>query len=124
MTSLACTSPSSSMNCEWKGMLTDGVLYRGGVAVVVLGRHDHERVSGVDDLAPVPGVLMQIVAQARMVGLVEEREVDLRQVGHLNIEYSMGPGACNEPLGDGRPARPGRVEPMMTVSVGMAIRLR
>jgi len=46
-------------------------------------------------------VLVEVLAQARMVGLVEQREVDLREIGNTNVEGSIGPGACDEPLGYG-----------------------
>jgi hypothetical protein len=90
----------------------DGVLDRGRVAVVVLGGHEHHGVGAIDDRAPVLGVLLGVLLQPRVVRLVEQRQPDLGQVGHFDVETAVGTGALDEPLGDGLagPAGTGRAE--------------
>jgi hypothetical protein len=86
---------------SWK-QVVDRVLERGVEAVVVLGRHEDERVGGIDERGPVLGVLLGVLPQPRVVRLVEQRQVQLRQVGHLDVEAAVLPGALGDPGGDGR----------------------
>jgi hypothetical protein len=43
--------------------------------------------------------------EARMLGLLEERQIHLLQVDEIDRELPMGPGAFDEPFSDGT-ARP------------------
>ena len=81
--------------------VVDRVLDRRGVAVVVLARDEHEGVGRVDRGAPSSRVLLRVLAQARMVGLVQERQVPLGEVGDLDVEPVVHADALDEPLRDG-----------------------
>ena len=83
----------------------DRVLDRRRVAVVVLRQDHHERVRAVDACTPILGVLLGVLAQARVVGLVEERQLDLGEVRHVKLKHAMGLRTADEPLAD-RQANP------------------
>ena len=71
----------------------NGVLQRRGVAVVVLGYDQHKGVGCLDEGTPATGVLLDVVAQARMVRLVHEGQVPREQVDPLAIEGARTPRA-------------------------------
>ena len=82
--------------------VVEGVLQRCGVSVVVLGHHDDKRVRGVGRGAPVLGVLVFVAAQPGVVGLVHERQVQLGQVDHVDLETTVFDRPVGEPLGHGQ----------------------
>jgi hypothetical protein len=82
--------------------VVDGVLGGGVDAVVVLRDHEDERVGAVDHRAPVLGVLVDVPAQPRMIRLVEDRQVQLGQVGDLDVEVIAAPGPVDNPVGHSR----------------------
>lgn len=85
----------------------NGVLQRRRIARVVFRGDHHDRVRGVHGRAPRATVVLGVLAQARMIGLVEQRQIQLCQIGDLEIEPAMDDRALNEPVGD-RPADPPR----------------
>ena len=80
----------------------------------------HDRVGGVDGRAPGVGVVLGVLAQARVVGLVEQRQLELGEVDDLELEAAVlrSPARTNQ-FATGRPIRPGRVLAMMMRSLGM-----
>src|ERR1700678_3817277 len=81
----------------------DRVLDRRRVAVVVLRGDEHDRVGAVDPGAPFVGVAEGVLAQPGMVRLFHQRQPDLGEVGHLDVEPAVGTGSVDEPLGDRLP---------------------
>ncbi len=68
--------------------------------MVVLGHDEDEGIDRVDSPAPVARVLMDIDAIDRLVRFVEERQVHLREIEHLDVEASVSDGTLDEPIGD------------------------
>jgi hypothetical protein len=87
--------------------VVDRVLQRRRVAVVVLGRDEDDGVGGRDRRAPALRVRVLVAAQPRVVGLVEQGQIDGRQVDEPHVERGVLPGAVGEPLGDRQPGPPG-----------------
>ena len=81
--------------------VVDGVLQGRVEPVVVFRGHEDERVRALDEGAPVLGVLVDVLVQPRVVRLVEDRQVQLGQVRHLDVEAAVLPGALGDPVGDG-----------------------
>jgi hypothetical protein len=80
----------------------------GAAPWVVLRRDEHVRVRALHGGAPGFGVVAVVMLQAGMLGLVEERQVDLLQVDQFDRELPVRTGASDEPFSDGttRPALP------------------
>ncbi len=87
---------------------------------VVLRDHEGERVGAGDRRAPVLGVLMDVTAQARVLRLIEERQVHLGQVDQLDVEAAVRDGTPAEPLGHRQadPSGPGAADDDLQDRVG------
>ena len=66
----------------------DGVLQRGGGAVVVFGRHEHVPVEGRDLRGPPLGVRMAVAAERRRNRLIQQRQLVVRDVDQLEAGVS------------------------------------
>ena len=69
--------------------------------MVVLGRHEDERVCGIHRRAPVESVLLGVLVHGRMVRLVHEGQCDLRKVCELHVEAAVRHGHTMDPFRDG-----------------------
>jgi len=89
--------------------VVDRVLDRRVESVVVLRDHEDERIGPLDGGTPVFGVLVNVLAEPRVLRLVEHRQVDLGEIDQLDVEAAMGDRALVNPAGDRRadPARAG-----------------
>src|SRR5262249_24226575 len=65
--------------------VVDRVLERPGGAVIVLGRHEHERIEGFDLLGPLFRVLMRVLAKGGQYRLIEQWEVEVSDVNELDV---------------------------------------
>ena len=65
--------------------------------MVVLGGDQHECIGGGDHLAPVLGVLVAVVVQAGVLGFIEQRQVELGEIGQCQIETAMLSSALLKP---------------------------
>ena len=83
--------------------VVDRILQWRGEAIVVLGHDEDEGVGRVDHGAPRLGVPVRVAAQAGVVGLVHERQVELGKVHDLDVEPAVRDGALAEPLRDRQP---------------------
>lgn len=81
----------------------DGVDESGRGGEVVFGEDEDEGVTALDDFAPVFGVVLGVVFLRRVVGLVEDGEVQFGEVGQGDVEAG---GVLFrefvEPVGDGK----------------------
>ncbi len=94
----------------------------GGIAVVVLGRHEHERVGRVDGGAPGLGVRVLVLAEARVLRLVEQGEIDLPQIDQLRLELAVRRARSTTHSAIGMTlTRPSRVLAKMTCSFTMNV---
>ncbi len=75
--------------------------------MVVLGRHERERVGRLHAGAPVERVLVGVVAKAGVVGLIQQRQADRREVRHVDRETAVLGGVRAELLGDWKTNPPG-----------------
>src|SRR5437764_1494248 len=87
--------------------IVDRVLERGRIAVVVLGRDEHERIGSGYAHAPVLGVLVGVLAQAGVVWLVEYRQVELGEVDDVELEATVAASTLHEPVRDRKPRTTG-----------------
>src|SRR5579875_848220 len=78
----------------------DRILERSAETVVVLGHDEDESIGVLYQGTPVPGVLVEILAKARMIRLVHKRKVEFREIHDLDIEAAVLFGTLTEPLSD------------------------
>ena len=83
------------------------VLQRARERVVVLGRDEDERVAAGDGRGPLPGVLLRVLLQARVVRLVEDRQADVGDVDELDVEAAVLLGQLLQPGPDRDTPPPG-----------------
>jgi hypothetical protein len=82
------------------------VFQRRRIAVVVLRRDDDEPVAAPNERRPLLRVIVRVLLEPRVLGLVEERQVDLFELEHLRFKARVLRRESGEPVRNGFPRAP------------------